>query len=126
MSAMLGMHPVSDVPFEQCGQWHRGDGGFTGIVSLHSGMPKFPGGGCTAGGLVGGVGVADAPLPRDVFRLLRAESTAHHCTLRMRTSAEFEVAGTYGATVRPGTQVWRPGVAPRRECSPRVATFMRY
>lgn len=48
---------------------------------------------------VGKGGASDAPLPRDVFRLLRAESQAHHCTLRLRTSAEFEVAAAYGAAV---------------------------
>ena len=75
-----------------------GDDSFADLASVAP-LTEQSGGALHHYATVGGVGVADAPLPRDVFRLLRAESTAHHCTLRMRTSAEFEVAGTYGATV---------------------------
>jgi hypothetical protein len=42
---------------------------------------------------------SDAPLPRDVYRLLHGAAAAHHCTLRLRTSAEFEVARAYGGLI---------------------------
>jgi hypothetical protein len=44
---------------------------------------------------------SDAPLPRDVYRLLHgaAGAAAHHCTLRLRTSAEFDVARAYGGLI---------------------------
>lgn len=42
---------------------------------------------------------SDAPLPRDVYRLLHGAPAAHHCTLRLRTSAEFEVARAYGGLI---------------------------
>jgi len=45
---------------------------------------------------------SDAPLPRDVFRLLNGDAavSAHHCSLRLRTSSEFKVANVYGALAR--------------------------